>query len=62
MKKHVAVTIRIKPEDHKALKLFSIEAKTSINEIMNILIRKGTPAKYYHVRYGKPEDDWLNDD
>ena len=60
--KFVAVTIRIPPEDHKALRHFSAEAHMSINKIMLLLIRKGVPEKYWHLHFSKPGDEWLEDD
>lgn len=49
--KTVAVTIRIPPEDHKALRHFSAEAHMSINKIMLLLIKRGVPSRYWHLKF-----------
>jgi len=54
--KFVAVTIRIPPEDHKALRHFSAEAHMSINKIMLLLIKRGVPSRYWHLKFTDGSD------
>ena len=46
-KDRARLTIRLKPGDHMAIKRMALAKGLSINKIIDILITKSIPEKYY---------------
>ena len=54
-KERVRLTLRLKPDDHRAIKRMAVELDTSINKLLDLLVSKSVPRKYYGDIYNKEE-------